>query len=228
MKVYVGTSGWSYSWNQGGDLSWFVQHADLNAVELNMSFYRFPRVKTIESWREKGKGLRWSIKVHRSVTHQYKFNEKAFEIWERFQELFSPMNDLIDFFLFQAPPRFRDADRIRSFMKETGLGKRGALELRDPKLLGDDSICDACQEHITMVSVDSPDFQNRIFPEKTMYMRMHGREDWYHYQYTTEELKTSAALLIESAPDCVYVFFNNNHDMLNNAREMREILSSLQ
>ena len=227
MRIHVGTSGWSYGWNQGGDLSWFVQHADLSAVELNMSFYRFPRPKTIENWREKGKGLRWSIKVHRSVTHQYKFNERAFEIWERFQELFFPMDHLIDFFLFQAPPRFRDVDRIRSFMEKTSLGERGALELRDPELLGDDRICDGYQEHTTLVSVDSPDFQNRIFPAKTIYLRMHGREGWYHYRYTKEELKTTAALLIESNPDRVYVFFNNNHDMLNNAREMQKILSSL-
>jgi uncharacterized protein YecE (DUF72 family) len=38
MEVYVGTSGWAYGWNEGGNLEWFVGNAGLNAVELNASY----------------------------------------------------------------------------------------------------------------------------------------------------------------------------------------------
>jgi len=38
MKIFVGTSGWSYSWNEGGNFDWFVENSNLNAVELNVSF----------------------------------------------------------------------------------------------------------------------------------------------------------------------------------------------
>ena len=39
-----------------------------------------------------------------SITHVYRFNEKALERWVKFEELLEPLDDLIDFYLFQLPP----------------------------------------------------------------------------------------------------------------------------
>jgi uncharacterized protein YecE (DUF72 family) len=39
MELFVGTSGWFYSWNPDGSFDWFCRFSGLNAVELNMSFY---------------------------------------------------------------------------------------------------------------------------------------------------------------------------------------------
>ncbi|MGC8556152.1 MAG: DUF72 domain-containing protein, partial [Conexivisphaera sp.] len=66
-EFYVGTSGWSYSWNPDG-IGWYAENSGLNAVELNASFYRFPFPSMVRGWSRRS-GLRWSIKVHRSVTH---------------------------------------------------------------------------------------------------------------------------------------------------------------
>src|SRR5690606_23879223 len=106
MEVHVGTSGWAYAWNRGGSLAWFAEHSGLDAIELNASFYGFPSEKSVLSWADAGSGLRWSIKVNRSVTHRHRFNEKAVAVWERFRERFLPLDDLVDFYLFQAPPAF--------------------------------------------------------------------------------------------------------------------------
>ena len=80
------------------------------------------------------------------------------------------------------------------------------------------------QEHATLVSVDSPDARNRIFPGEIIYLRMHGREDWYSHDYSEEELRETAGCIRDAGPGKVYVFFNNDHAMLGNARRMREIL----
>ena len=69
MDVFVGTSGWYYDWNKKKNFDWFIKNSSLNSVELNASFYRFPFPRQIEVWSTKGTGLRWSIKVHRSITH---------------------------------------------------------------------------------------------------------------------------------------------------------------
>ncbi|MEM4913906.1 MAG: DUF72 domain-containing protein, partial [Desulfurococcaceae archaeon] len=69
MEVYVGTSGWLYDWNEGASLDWYVEESGLNAVELNASFYRFPFRNQVKGWSIKGSTLRWSVKVHRSITH---------------------------------------------------------------------------------------------------------------------------------------------------------------
>ncbi|MEM1508337.1 MAG: DUF72 domain-containing protein [Thermofilaceae archaeon] len=58
VKIYVGTSGWLYGWNEGGGLEWYVSHSGLNAIELNASFYRFPFPAQVKSWVKRGGRLK--------------------------------------------------------------------------------------------------------------------------------------------------------------------------
>ncbi len=226
MEFYVGTSGWSYEWNKGGDLSWYVDKSGLNAIELNASFYRFPLEAYVKRWSERGNRLRWSVKVHRSVTHNHKFNAEALEVWKRFRNRFLSLDDLVDFYLFQAPPRFHDLDRITAFLQEIHLPGRMALELRDAEMLGDDPTCRRLQQHAILVSVDSPDFQNRIFYDRSIYLRMHGREDWYQHAYTRRELEETLKIIYRRKPERLFVFFNNDHHMLQNASLMLHMLNT--
>ncbi|AKB78820.1 hypothetical protein MSHOH_2337 [Methanosarcina horonobensis HB-1 = JCM 15518] len=218
MEAFVGTSGWYYEWNKKKSLDWFVENSGLNSVELNASFYRFPFPSNIKSWSTKGMGLRWSVKVHRSITHWRQFSESALDIWENFRGLFEPLDHLIDFYLFQAPPKFSEVERVLGFAEETGLGERFALEIRNKELLGNDDICAGLLKKVTLVSVDSPDFINRIFPGKIVYMRMHGRESWYSYNYSQEEIEETVRKIDEFERERTYIYFNNNHNMLENAR----------
>lgn len=221
MRLYVGTSGWSYDWNRGRSLDWFVENSGLPAIELNGSFYRFPSESTIAGWADKGQSLQWSIKVHRGVTHNHNFDGEAFGIWERFFGRFSPLDPLVEFYLFQAPPYFSDSERLSGFADDADIGRRFALEIRSPALLGNDEECRILQSHATLVSVDSPDFKERIFPGEIVYLRMHGRgERWYSYQYSDVELMRILNRLGTIDPDKAYVFFNNNHAMLENARRL--------
>ncbi|HIH74267.1 MAG TPA: DUF72 domain-containing protein [Methanosarcina sp.] len=223
MDAFVGTSGWYYEWNRKKNLDWFVEYSGLNSVELNASFYRFPFLNNVTGWSIKGEGLRWSVKVHRSITHWRQFNESALEIWENFWGLFEPMDHLIDFYLFQAPPKFDDIERVLRFAKETGLGERFALEIRNKELLGDDGLCAELSTKITLVSVDSPDYINRIFPGKIVYMRMHGRESWYSYNYSEDEIKETIREVNKLGPQKAYIYFNNNHNMLENAQKALKV-----
>lgn len=227
MDAFVGTSGWYYEWNKKKNLDWFVQNSGLNTVELNFSFYRFPFPSQIETWNMKGAGLRWSIKVHRSITHWHRFNENALDIWNNFQEVFEPMDQLIDFYLFQVPPKFNDVTKALKFAEDAGLDERFALEIRNKELLGNDELCAELTKKVTLVSVDSPDYRNRIFPGKIVYMRMHGREGWYSYDYSQKEIEETARKISESEPVKVYVYFNNDHNMLENARVMLKVWSEL-
>lgn len=224
MKAFVGTSGWYYEWNQEKSLDWFLQNSGLNSVELNASFYRFPFPNQILGWSRKGTGLRWAVKVSRLVTHQHKFNQEAFRIWKRFQELFRHLDKFIDFYLFQGPPSFSDPERVLDFSKKAKLGKRFAFEIRNKSFLGNEEACKKLSKKLTLVSVDSPDFRNRIFPGKIIYLRMHGRGSWYSHNYSENELREIAEIIRGMKPQRAYVFFNNNHDMLENARRMRGIL----
>ena len=226
MEVFVGTSGWSYGWNKGGNLDWYLKNSCLNAVELNASFYRFPYRNQIAGWAGKGTELRWCVKVHRFVTHQYKFNDTARGIWQRFLDLFNPLDPSIDYYLFQAPPSMTDIDRLLRFFNGLPLLEKCVLEIRNRNLILDDIACRKLQEYLPVVSVDSPDTRNRIFSGNLIYMRMHGRDDWYRHDYTQEELEETAAMIQRTGAEKVYLFFNNDHSMLENAQRMKELFGS--
>lgn len=226
MEVFVGTSGWTYGWNRGRNLDWYQRNSLLNAVELNASFYRSPFKNQVSGWAGKGRGLHWCIKVHRFITHQHKFSDAAKETWLRFLELFRPLDHLTDWYLFQAPPSMAYSGRLIWFF--TGLPRleKCVPEIRDPGLLLDDPACRKLQEYLPVVSVDSPDTQNRIFPSDPDYLRMHGRDDWYRHNYTQEELVETAALVRDAGAEKAYIFFNNNHSMRKNAQRMRTIFGT--
>jgi uncharacterized protein YecE (DUF72 family) len=221
MKLYAGTSGWSYPWNPDG-LEWYI-NTGLKAVELNASFYHFPHRSHVASWKKKsGEKLRWSIKVNRSITHTHKLNAKSHDLWERFAELFSPMDDLIDCFLFQLPPSFKGSEenleRIEHFMVQTKMGEREkmAVEPRDKSWL--QYVKDFQRFGITLVSVDCPDFHWFLKTSDVSYCRFHGHRAWYAYTYSDEEL--TELVRQQKALGCNknYAFFNNDLGMLENAK----------
>lgn len=224
----MGTSGWYYDWNEDGTLDWYLKNSHLNAIELNASFYRFPFPNQVKSWAKKGRGLRWVIKVNRLITHTFKFSEKSYSTWERFFELFSIMDDLIDYFLFQLPPNLTPNSRkkIEDFIKKTKTERRFALEVRNEKWFQDEMVEWARGLKITWVSIDAPELSRDIYKTTgTVYLRMHGRTAWYSHNYTIRELDGIAQEIIRRSPKKVYTFFNNDHNMLKNAQMMFKILT---
>ncbi len=230
MKVFVGTSGWLYSWNEGGSLDWYLKNSGLNAVELNFSFYRFPFPNQVKSWKEKGKNLRWAVKVNRLITHQFKFNERAQRLWQRFFQLFTPMDDLIDFYLCQLPPNFspKERNRLERFILPANLGSRCALEVRHSEWFSEENYRWAKEMGVTWVAIDSPEFPRDIIKtSEAVYLRLHGRSGWYSHDYSKRELEEIAERIILVKPKRVFIFFNNDQAMLENAQVMRGIFQRI-
>ncbi|MEM0458184.1 MAG: DUF72 domain-containing protein [Sulfolobales archaeon] len=231
-RIYVGTSGWLYSWNIGGSLDWYARESGLNAVELNASFYRYPTPSQISSWKARGRGIRWSVKIHRIISHVYRLSQRSYESWRRFSDLFNPMRDLIDFYLLQLPPSYilkdENIERLRSFIKNSGADSQIAVEFRhrswferDP-----DELCGEMRGAV-IVSVDSPQASWFACCRGYLYLRLHGRSSWYLYEYSSDELSEIARRIRDLNPENIYIFFNNDHWMLENARTMKRILERI-
>ena len=228
-EIFVGTSGWYYGWNPKKNFRWFKENSGLNAVEPNASFYRFPFPNQVKGWASKEKDLHWSIKVNRLITHVFKFSERSLSTWKKFEKLFSPLDKSIDFYLFQLPPSYtpKAVDGLERFIKKTRLKKRFALEVRNIKWYDKEWIEWAKDLGITWVSVDSPDFPLDIYNTSGLiYERLHGRYTWYSHDYTDEELKDIAKRIQEKKPQAVYAFFNNNTNMLANARKALKVFKA--
>lgn len=222
-EMYVGTSGWSYDWNLVNSLEWYITESRLNAIELNMSFYRFPSPNMVKSWATKGENLAWVVKVHRSITHYQKLSLSAAEGFQRFRHLFTPLEHQIHYYLFQLPPAFTDLRILERFIEKVSPEKL-AVEFRHTSLFTQE-VKDWGEDHgVLVVSIDAPQLPRTIMSKEVVYERIHGRTGWYCHDYSDPELQEIHQRILSGHPKTVYVFFNNNHAMMDNAVRMYRLL----
>jgi len=226
----VGTSGYTYFWNLGkpSPFRWYVSKG-FRTVEINASFYRFPQRSWIYAWiKDSPPDFDFSIKVHQSITHRSKLGPASPRLWEKFLRNLKPMEDKISFYLFQFPSYFKPTRenvlRVKSFVKDMALENIAVFEFRHPgwwRLTDEIASCGAI-----FCSVDAPELPREIIvSNNTVYLRMHGRTKWYAYYYSNEELLEVAEKLMESCAKRIYVYFNNDHGMLENALEMKRLIN---
>ncbi len=217
-----------YDWNEGGSLDWYVENSGLNAIELNASFYRFPFPNQVKHWAQTGKELSWAIKVNRLITHQYKLSKNCYRTFGKFLKLFEPLDDRIRYFLFQLPPLLKPSmlENVEKFLGEFGIAERFALEPRNTEWFTE-GVCAECKKlGITLVSVDAPFAKCIVRTSQNVYLRMHGRGSWYSHDYSMQELSEIYGTIKKAKPRSAFVFFNNDHDMLGNARLLKGLASS--
>lgn len=227
--VRVGTSGYSYFWNpeKRHPFKWYVMQ-NFKTVEINASFYSFPRRSWVISWlKNSPEDFDFSIKVHRSITHLSRMSEKSISIWEKFHQTFKPLESKIVFWLFQFPEYFRatyeNLMRIRVFMKETGLGSSAVMEFREPRWWKFRTQIE--DTGAVFCSVDAPNLPRDISSSNNVvYLRIHGRTDWYAYYYNDNELEEIAEKVKKTICEKKYIYFNNDHGMLENALKMKKLL----
>ncbi|RLF07267.1 MAG: DUF72 domain-containing protein [Thermoprotei archaeon] len=231
MRIYIGTSGWNYFWNPDG-LRWYVENTRFNSIELNMSFYGFPRPKQVLRWKREGNELRWVIKVHRSITHLRKLSEVSLKTWHKFRDIFKELETNIDYYLFQFPPSLGYSDKILSrilnFHKIGNVGDKMAIEPRHESWFRANIEEKLSSYGIVIVTPDSPMFNglpfNRIYVSSdVVYLRIHGRSEWYSHIYSSDELNELAEKVLETGVERAYIFLNNDHGMLPNGNELVDI-----
>ena len=234
MDVYIGTSGWMYTWNPDG-FDWYINYSGLNSIELNSSFYRFPYPNQVKSWARKtplDRVFRWSIKVHRSISHYRRLDMKAIDIMNKFINLFNPLDKYIDFYLIQLPPNLRCSERnllrIKNFVERVNIPGRIAIEFRNESCFNESIVDFSNEAGFIYVSVDSPQTTYIAKSGGAIYLRMHGRTDWYMHYYTDDELNEIKDKILSLEPDKLYVYFNNDHDMLENARRFKKLFSGFE
>ena len=223
-QIYIGTSGWSYEWNLGKSLDWYISNSELNSIELNMSYYRFPYPNMVKVWAKKGSNLVWIIKTHRLITHLKKLNKETYSIFERFKKIFLPFEESIHYYLLQFPSRFTDLDKVEKFIDNCG-NEKLAVEFRNTSMFTNEIISWANKQGILLVSIDAPKLPTKIMSNDIIYERIHGRTDWYSHNYKDEELLEIKDRIMSPKPKEVYVFFNNDN-MLKNAMRMYGLLKS--
>jgi uncharacterized protein YecE (DUF72 family) len=223
MAVSIGTSGYTYSWNHGGNnkFKWYVDQG-FNSVEINGSFYRFPTQSWVSNWRSNASSkFDFSVKVHRAITHYSRLGDKAIDLWNRFKKPLLLIDKKINYYLFQMPSTFtytdKNIEKVENFEKKVKLGNRAVMEFRESSWWKKSAISDIENTGMAFCSVDAPGLPTKLITiNQTAYLRLHGSTDWYNYLYSEKELNKILKKIKKVKTKRKAIYLNNDHGMLKN------------
>jgi uncharacterized protein YecE (DUF72 family) len=242
MGIHIGTSGWSYDHWEGvlyppgtppsarRDL--YVRHFD--TVELNSSFYRWPRTAAFVRWREVlPDGFMFSVKAPRGLTHGRRLYSP--EVWvDRMTQCWHELGNKRAALLLQlAPQHSRDDARLRYLLERLPRWMRVAVEFRHSSW-HDDAVFALLEElgvaYCIMSGARLPCMLRATAP--FVYVRMHGPDHDHLYagSYSDADLGWWSDRLREWAASGkeVFVYFNNDGagHAVRNAERLRDLSGS--
>lgn len=204
-----------------------------DTVELNASFYRWPKDSTFAGWRDQlPSGFTMSVKAHRGLTHYRRLSSP--EPWiERFERCWQLLGDRHGVLLVQLhPEQRRDDARLDAFLGRVPESIRVAVELRHPSW-NDEAVYRLLERRrAAYVVMSGPGLA--CVPRATtdlVYVRMHGpdRDAIYAGCYSDDELRSWAGRIVEWDADGrdVWAYFNNDlgGHAVRNALRLRELVS---
>jgi uncharacterized protein YecE (DUF72 family) len=240
MAIHIGTSGWSYDhWNgvlyppgtRAADrLEIYARTFD--TVELNASFYRWPRDTAFKSWnRRLPAGFQFTVKAARGLTHAKRLY--APEVWvERIAASWHELGDKRAVLLVQlAPDHERDDARLDHFLGLLPDWIRVAVELRHASWQ-DEEVFALLARHGAAYCVMSGAHLPCLLrvTASFAYVRLHGPDPDHLYggSYSTEDLLWWADRLREwdAVGKDVFAYFNNDGygHAVRNALGLRDLL----
>ena len=202
---------------------------NFSLVELNSTFYQYPRRETVEGWREKApKNFEFTVKAHQDISHKAKMKveETSLQAFEHMKQICKVLNAKI--LLIQTPGSFKP-DRLGEAENFFGEVNREGLvlvwETRGPVWETKEVYKELGQllEKLDVTHVTDP---FRVMPAYTgeiAYFRLHGLgERMYYYQYSNMELEKLKKLIVsyEKEGKKVYILFNNLSMFEDGARFM--------
>lgn len=236
MNYYLGTSGWSYKDWRGRfypeDISqrrWLPFYAEhFNTVEINMTFYRFPKPETLKGWLDKTHpDFTFTLKANRQITHYKKLKDVKSEV-RYFYLLADSLGDRLGCILFQLPPSLtRDMDLLGDFLTILNPKYKNVIEFRHESWYAEEVYALLRSHNIIFCVVSSPKLPETIVETSdASYFRFHGRVGWYKYNYSDDELKDWAEAIKKiKAKEC-YIYFNNDYHAyaVSNCKKLSKLL----
>lgn len=240
--IHVGTSGWSYlHWEgvlypPGLPPRERLHHylGRYNTVELNASYYRWPRDSAFVYWRRRMRpGFVLAVKAPRALTHQRRLYGP--ERWlERIHAGLARLAPVRALLLVQLSPRFDiDLVRLDYFLAHVAPELQVAVEMRHPGW-HQEATFELLERHGAAYCVMSGAGLPCVLraTARTVYVRLHGPDPaaLYGGSYSEDDLRWWADRINEWRTQGreIFVYFNNDGggNAVRNADRLRELLGS--
>ena len=217
MKLWVGTSGYSYKAWLG---SFYPERlpakemlrfyaSRLPAVEINNTFYRLPKESVLQNWAEQvSPEFRFVLKAPQKITHVKRLKEADEEV----KYLFGAENSLgrnKGAVLFQLPPSLRkNLLTLQSFLSILPTDRPIAFEFRHPSWFDEEVFACLRERNCALCLAEMEDSENYdLVPTATWgYLRLR-RSD-----YTPTDLRNWKQRILSQPWDHAYVFFKHEDE----------------
>ena len=217
MKLWVGTSGYSYKpwvgkfYPEGlaaKDMLRFYA-TQLPAVEINNTFYRLPKESVLETWTgQVSDEFRFVLKAPQKITHVKRLKDAASEVEYLFR-VGAVMGAKAGAVLFQLPPNLRkDIDRLKNFLALLPGESAVAFEFRHPSWFDEEVFACLRERNCALCFAEFEESENRnlIATATWGYVRLR-RPDYDH-----ADLLNWRERILAQKWDHAYVFFKHEDE----------------
>ena len=192
---------------------WFEYYCKhFNTYELNSTFYRFPTLKSLESWYDKAPDdFVFSIKVPKIITHIKRMEDCEEEIEKFYDVAREGLRDKLGCVLFQLPPSFTySPERLETVIMAANSEFNNVVEFRHESWWLEDVIKILSVNNITFSSVNYPMLPTAVMKTtQTGYIRMHGNPKLFYSEYTREQIENLYNEVKGQNFRQAYIYFNN-------------------
>ena len=239
VKWWIGCSGFHYKHWKGvfypEDLAqrkWFQFYNDrFKTLELNVTFYRFPRLSSLEPWYNNSPEVfSFSVKAPRAITHFRQFVNAKQMVDDFYGTTKEGLKDKLGCVLFQLPPRMAyKPEKLEQIIDHLDPAFTNVLEFRHDSWWNAEVYNTLSKNNITFCGMSHPTLPNDVVQNtKTLYYRMHGVPHLYASAYDTRTLR-KIAREIDANPQTkeAFIYFNNDigASAIQNATEMDEYVT---
>jgi uncharacterized protein YecE (DUF72 family) len=240
MNWHIGCSGFHYKeWKDVfypkklAQSKWFDYYSTrFDSLELNVTFYRFPRVPFLENWYTKSPPhFLFAVKAPRLITHYKKFTEVKELLTDFYGTISTGLKEKLGSVLFQLPPS----------MPFTEEKMEQIIESMDPSFLNvvecrhiswwNKKVFQAFKKHkISFCSISYPGLPDDVIATTgTVYYRFHGIPKLYYSSYEQKTLKKTIDSIGKTNAKTAFIYFNNTAALgaIENAEFIKKELLTL-
>lgn len=234
---WIGCSGFHYKhWKEIfyptglAQSKWFGYYCEhFNTLELNVSFYRFPRLEALETWyKNSPKNFKFAVKAPRAITHYKKFIGTEQMMGDFYGTVQAGLDDKIGTVLFQMSPRFvYSPERLERVLTSMNPAFDNVVEFRDASWWNKAVYDEFARNQVGFCAMSHPSLPADLPPAgKIVYERFHGVPELYKSKYTLDELEGFVGEVTKHKKHrTAYVYFNNDigGSAIINARELQQL-----
>lgn len=211
MEFFIGAGGWAYFKISGMDSLTAYARA-FNYAEVNSTFYEYPVMRIVESWRKRvPEAFEFIVRCNRDLTHKNQLEpvEESFRCLDKMKEICKILKAKI--LLIQTPQQLKinlaKIESIKTLLSSVKLDQiRLAWEIRTPGVLPE-KLIKLMQEHniihATDLSREEPAFESNI-----LYTRLFGKGYHNLYQFDDEELRELESKALNRMAEKAYFTFH--------------------